>query len=131
MHKEDSEKKNQIIIIGGQIDSEHDLELLGIGRKIIFKMNKDKKLSEIEIHEGEFENNELKYGRIFKKNTISIGRFINNQLEGYGKKILPNYVIKEGLFKSGSIQEIQGANLLLKERWLVHFSDDYALEQIT
>lgn len=66
-------------------------------------MKKDKSIKTIEIHEGVFEQNQIKRGRIITETTIMIGNFNNQELDGYGKKVLPNLITKEGIFKNGSL----------------------------
>jgi hypothetical protein len=95
---------------------------------IICKMNKDSRVSDIEIHEGLFQDNQIIFGRILKRNTLSIGRFNNLKLEGYGKKVLPNFVIQEGIYKNGITQNESNDEVHVKERWLRHFSDDFSID---
>jgi hypothetical protein len=64
------------------------------------------------------------------RNTLSIGTFTNHKLEGYGKKVLPNFVIQEGIYKNGITRYESNDEVQLKERWLSHFSDGFAIKQL-
>ena len=91
-------------------------------------MNKEEGVLDFEIHEGMFEKCFIKFGRKLNRNTLSIGKYINEELEGSGRKVLPNFVIQEGVFKKGRIQNELKTHPQLKERWLNHFNDDFAIE---